>query len=133
MVPEVPTVPHRACTCPGTRGTLGTPGTIGTLPPSRYNRRTVLRALLLILFFASGAAALIYELVWFHLVTLVVGASSLSVAAILASFMGGMAIGSALLPRMASASAHPLRIVAAIEIGIAGIGLAMPFAAAARP
>jgi len=46
----------------------------------------------LVLFFASGAAALIYELVWFHLVTLVVGASALSVAAILASFIAPYAI-----------------------------------------
>jgi len=35
-----------------------------------------LRALSL-LFFASGCAALIYETVWFHLVQLVVGASSI--------------------------------------------------------
>ena len=70
----------------------------------------MLRIFLLILFFASGTAALIYELVWFHLVTLVVGASSLSIAALLASFMGGMAIGSALLPRLVPATAHPLRV-----------------------
>ena len=38
----------------------------------------------LVLFFASGCAALIYEMVWFHLVQLVVGASSISVAALLA-------------------------------------------------
>ena len=82
---------------------------------------------LLPLFFLSGTAALIYELVWFHLVTLIVGASSLSIAALLASFMGGMAIGSALLPRLVPPSRHPLRVVAALELGIAAIGLAMPF------
>lgn len=82
---------------------------------------------LLLLFFASGAAALIYELVWFHLVTLVVGASSLSIAALLASFMGGMAIGSALLPRLVPPTYHPLRVVAALECGIGLIGLAIPF------
>jgi spermidine synthase len=82
---------------------------------------------LLPLFFLSGTAALIYELVWFHLVTLIVGASSLSIAALLASFMGGMALGSALLPRLVSPSRHPLRVVATLELGIAAIGLAMPF------
>jgi spermidine synthase len=82
---------------------------------------------LLPLFFLSGTAALIYELVWFHLVTLIVGASSLSIAALLASFMGGMALGSALLPRLVSPSRHPLRVVAALELGIGAIGLAMPF------
>ena len=53
-----------------------------------------MRALSL-LFFASGCAALIYETVWFHLVQLVVGASSISVAVLLRSFMGGIALGSA--------------------------------------
>ena len=47
----------------------------------------------MMVFVLSGTAALIYELVWFHLVQLVVGASSFSVAALLASFMGGMALG----------------------------------------
>jgi spermidine synthase len=83
---------------------------------------------LLALFFASGCAALIYELVWFHLVQLVVGASSFSVAAILASFMGGMALGSALLPRLVSPTRHPLRVLAAIEGGLALFGAAMPLA-----
>ena len=86
----------------------------------------VSRNALLILFFASGTAALIYELVWFHLVTLVVGASSLSIAALLASFMGGMAIGSALAPRMISAKVHPLRVVAILELGIGVCGGLVP-------
>ncbi len=88
----------------------------------------VLRLPLLLLFFASGCAALIYELVWFHLVQLVVGASSISMAVLLASFMGGMALGSALLPRLVSRARHPLRVLAGIEAGLAAIGLLMPWA-----
>ena len=84
--------------------------------------------LLSLLFFASGCAALIYETVWFHLVQLVVGASSLSVAVILCSFMGGMALGSALLPRLVTASWHPLRVIAALEAGIGLLGIAIPLA-----
>jgi spermidine synthase len=91
---------------------------------------------LLVLFFASGCAALIYETVWFYLVQLVVGASSISVAVLLSSFMGGMALGSWLLPRVLSAveghvrshRAHPFHVVAALELGIALLGLAIPFA-----
>jgi spermidine synthase len=82
-------------------------------------------ASLLLLFFASGCAALIYETVWFYLVQLVVGASSISVAVLLCAFMGGMALGSWLLPKLAP-RAHPLRIVAALEAGIAACGLAIP-------
>jgi spermidine synthase len=80
-----------------------------------------------ILFVLSGCAALIYEMVWFHLVQLVVGASSISVAVLLCSFMGGMAAGSWLLPRLAP-RAHPLRIIALLEAGIAAFGLLIPLA-----
>ena len=81
---------------------------------------------LLLLYFASGCAALIYETVWFHLVQLVVGASSISLAVLLCSFMGGMALGSAWLPRLVPAAAHPLRVVAALEAGIAVLGILIP-------
>jgi spermidine synthase len=80
-----------------------------------------------LLFALSGAAALIYEMVWFHLVQLVVGASSISVTVLLCSFMGGMAGGSWLLPRVAP-RAHPLRVIAALEGGIAVLGLLIPIA-----
>jgi spermidine synthase len=87
---------------------------------------SVRRAILLLLFFASGCAALIYELVWFHQVQLVVGASSLSMAVLLSSFMGGMALGSALLPRLVGRERHPLRVVAGLEAGIAVLGILIP-------
>lgn len=80
---------------------------------------------LLALFFASGCAALIYEMVWFYLVQLVVGASSISVAVLLCAFMGGMALGSWLLPRRL-AHWHPLRAIALLEGGIATLGILIP-------
>ena len=83
---------------------------------------------LLVLFFASGCAALIYETVWFYLVQLVVGASSISVAVLLCAFMGGMALGSWLLPRLAPRGAHPFKVVAALEAGIALLGILIPIA-----
>jgi spermidine synthase len=83
---------------------------------------------LLVLFFASGCAALIYETVWFYLVQLVVGASSISVAVLLCAFMGGMALGSWLLPKVTPKGAHPFRVVAALEAGIALLGVAIPIA-----
>ena len=85
-------------------------------------------ARLLVLFFASGCAALIYETVWFYLVQLVVGASSLSVAVLLCAFMGGMAIGSWLLPKLTPKGTHPFKVVAALEAGIAFFGIAIPIA-----
>ncbi len=82
--------------------------------------------MLLLIFGASGCAALIYEMVWFHLVQLVVGASSISVAVLLCSFMGGMALGSWLIPRWAPAGTSPLRLIAILEGGIALVGLLIP-------
>jgi spermidine synthase len=81
---------------------------------------------LFVIFGASGCAALIYEMVWFHLVQLVVGASSISVAVLLCSFMGGMALGSWFLPRLVLATVSPLRAIAALEAGIAALGLLIP-------
>src|ERR1700730_495585 len=46
-----------------------------------------------VLFFMSGASALMYELVWQRLLNLVFGVSTLSVSAVLAAFMGGLALG----------------------------------------
>lgn len=83
---------------------------------------------LLLVFAASGCAALIYEMAWFHQVQLVVGASSLSVAVILCSFMGGMAAGSWLAPKVTPAGIHPLRAIAGIEAAIAAFGVLIPFA-----
>src|SRR4051794_33637936 len=55
--------------------------------------------IVLLLFFGSGCAALIYEIVWFQLLQLVVGSSAVSLAVLLGTFMGGMCLGSLALPR----------------------------------
>jgi spermidine synthase len=81
--------------------------------------------LLTILFVGSGCAALIYEIVWFQMLQFVIGSSAVSLGALLGTFMGGMCLGSLLLPRWISASAHPLRAYAALELGIGIIGVAL--------
>jgi len=78
---------------------------------------------LLLLFVGSGAAALIYEIVWFQLLQLVIGSSAVSLGVLLGTFMGGMCLGSLLLPRVISTAPHPLRVYALIECGIGVIGL----------
>ena len=55
--------------------------------------------LVLLLFVGSGAAALIYEIVWLQMLQLVVGSSAVSLAVLLGTFMGGMGLGSLALPR----------------------------------
>src|SRR5215218_6781444 len=91
------------------------------------NSRRLLPALLL-LFVGSGCAALIYEVVWFQLLELVIGSSAVSMGVLLGTFMGGMCLGSLLLPRAISRTAHPLRVYAALELGIGVFGLLLLFA-----
>src|SRR6478672_5993913 len=61
---------------------------------------------LIVLFIGSGCAALIYEIVWFQLLELVIGSSAISLGILLGTFMGGMCLGSLLLPRVISARGH---------------------------
>ena len=78
---------------------------------------------LLLLFVGSGAAALIYETVWFQLLQLVIGSSAVSVGVLLGTFMGGMCLGSLWLPRAISSRRHPLRVYAFLELGVGACGL----------
>ena len=83
---------------------------------------------LLLLFIGSGCAALIYEVVWFQLLELVIGSSAVSIGVLLGTFMGGMCLGSLLLPRLTRPDAHPLRLYAWLELGIGLVGLIVLFA-----
>src|SRR6186997_2928932 len=83
---------------------------------------------LLLLFIGSGCAALIYEVVWFQLLQLSVGSSAVSLGILLGIYMGGMCLGSLLLPRRIDARHHPLRVYAYLELGIAAFGILVLFA-----
>jgi spermidine synthase len=81
----------------------------------------------MLLFIGSGCAALIYEIVWYQLLQLMVGSTAHSLGVLLGTFMGGMCIGSLLLSKVVSASYHPLRVYAFLELGIGAVGLAVWF------
>jgi spermidine synthase len=83
---------------------------------------------LVVLFVGSGCAALIYEIVWFQMLQLVIGSTAVSLGVLLASFMGGMCLGSILLPRCLDPAAHPLRAWAFLELCVGALGLAVFFA-----
>ena len=78
---------------------------------------------LLALLAASGCAALIYQIVWFQLLALVIGASAPSVGILLGTFMGGLCVGSICVPLWIRTSANPLRAFALLEAGIGLLGL----------
>jgi spermidine synthase len=82
---------------------------------------------LTLLFLGSGCAALIYEVVWFQLLQLVIGSSAVSLGVLLGTYMGGMCLGSLLLPRLVSLRYNPLRVYAFLELGIGIFGIAVLF------
>ncbi len=92
------------------------------LPTSGAARRYL--PILLILFAASGCSALVYEIVWYQLLQLVIGSTAVSLGVLLATFMGGLCLGSLILPRITRARGmHPLRVYAFLELGIGACGI----------
>ena len=91
------------------------------------NRFMGLFLAVLALFVGSGCAALIYEVVWFQLLQLVIGSSAISLGVLLGTYMGGMCLGSFLLPRVIPARRHPFRVYAAVELGIGICGILVLF------
>src|ERR1700716_4707997 len=85
------------------------------VPTDQLAKPQWLLSVLLLLSAGSGAAALIYEIVWFQLLELVIGSSAVSLAVLLGTFMGGMCLGSLAFARVVAASLHPLRVYAAME------------------
>jgi spermidine synthase len=87
----------------------------------------VRRALpILVLFVLSGAAGLVYEVVWARQLVLVFGNTTQAVSAILTGFFGGMAIGSAVGGRVADRVRRPLRLYGALELLLVLVVLATP-------
>ncbi len=87
--------------------------------------------LLLLCFFLSGLAALIYETAWTHEFAFVFGTSELAVATVLATYMGGLAVGAALAGRYGTRLARPVLAYGLLELGIAISALAVPIGIAA--
>ena len=64
----------------------------------------------------SGVAALIYQITWFKHLSYFLGNSTYSQAIVLATFMGGLAIGSWWWEKKADKSKNPLMLFAWLEI-----------------
>ncbi len=86
-----------------------------------------MRLTLALIFFLSGASALIFESLWFRLAGLSLGNSVWSASLVLAAFMGGLALGNALVARLHRRVSHPIRLYAGLEfaIGFAGIAVVL--------
>lgn len=89
--------------------------------------RVDLRFLLLLLcFFLSGFAALLYETAWAREFAFVFGTSEFAVVSVLAAYMGGLAAGAAVAARFVSRIRRPILVYGLLELGIAASALAVP-------
>jgi len=86
------------------------------------------RRLFVLLYAASGAAALVYEVTWTRLLTLQLGHTVAAASTVLAAFMGGLALGAWAAGRLRAPS---LRAYAILELVVAVAALLLPFALAA--
>jgi spermidine synthase len=98
--------------------------------PSTYYKKITrthfLLPIILILFFFSGANALVYEVVWMKMLTLVFGATAFAISTTLASFMAGLALGNYWFGRLVDRSHRPLLIYSLLEFGIGIFAFIMP-------
>jgi len=93
----------------------------------RRNSPQGLLALVLALFFGSGALALVYQVVWARMMTHVFGSTAVAVGTVLAAFMAGMALGSWYLGKVADRTPDRLKLYAVLEFGIAAAALLSHF------
>ncbi len=83
-----------------------------------------------VVFFLSGAAALVYQVVWSRLLARLLGSDAVGVALVLAVFMAGMGVGALVLADLARRARDPRRTFAAI-VGVLAVWAALsPYALA---
>jgi predicted membrane-bound spermidine synthase len=75
------------------------------------------------LLFGSGAASLVYQLLWIKQLSLVVGVEVYAVTIAVSAFFAGLAIGGAWWGRTADGLTHPLRLYAWLEVAVAALGV----------
>lgn len=94
---------------------------------SSQRPRPLLAVALLIVFFATGASGLIYQVAWQRYLLNVFGSTIYSISTVLAAFMGGLALGSLLFGRVAERTRRQLTIYGVLEICIGLAALLVPY------
>jgi len=89
--------------------------------------RRARHALFGLIFIVSGAAGLVYELIWVRQLYQFFGSTIHSVTTVVAAYMGGLGLGAYVLGRRADRQANPAALYGALELGIGVYGLASPW------
>ena len=84
-------------------------------------------AIVLVCFFLSGLAALLYQTVWMRYFSIVFGTSELAVVTVLVAYMGGLALGAAVIGRRIDRLRRPVFMYALLELGIAVSAALVPW------
>ena len=77
---------------------------------------------ILLCFFFSGAAGLIYQVAWSKSLGLIFGHTVYAISTVLAVFMAGLAVGSAYIGRWGQNHAKPISLYAQLELLVAATG-----------
>jgi spermidine synthase len=77
-------------------------------------------------FFFSGAAGLIYEVVWTRMLTQIFGNTTYAIATVLAAFMAGLALGSYLFGQIADRRKNDFLLYGILEAGVGIYGFVVP-------
>lgn len=82
-----------------------------------------------LVFFVSGAAALLFETLWFRQAGIALGNTIWATSLVTAGFMGGLAIGNGLAAKLGRRTQRPLMVFAVLEltVGLSGVGLVVAF------
>lgn len=91
---------------------------------SRFNQ---LKLIVLLCFFVSGAAGLIYQICWIRSAALIFGSTTFALSTVLAVFFAGMAAGSYLSGHLSKHTTKPLLWYAIIEATLAVYALSTPY------
>jgi spermidine synthase len=83
-----------------------------------------------LLLFASGTAALVYQVLWIKQLSLVVGVDVYAVTTGVSAFFAGLALGGALFGRWADRLARPFLLYTLLELGVGVLGVAATLALA---
>jgi spermidine synthase len=78
-------------------------------------------------FFFSGAAGLLYQVVWTRMLTQIFGNTTYAIATVLSAFMAGLAIGSYLFGKIADRGKNDFLLYGILEAGVGVYGFAVPW------
>ncbi len=81
------------------------------------------RRFLALAFFVTGATGLVFQIIWTRLLVLSFGYTTYSVSTVVATFMGGLALGSLLGGKVADRARRPPVVYAAVETAVGVLAL----------